>query len=392
MNRKIFLLLAVLILVLTGCEQDTTPEEIDTNLYTTYTDGLEMDFTYEGLDFIANGVGEVTLSRCTDGDTAQFTNGSTTFAVRFLGIDTPESTYRIDPWGKAASAYTCDKLTNAETIVLEAEEERTDGNGRYLAWVWYDGRLLNLELIEEAYSNAKGATGTKYEDIIYDAELGTQDKDRRIWGEDDPDYDYSLEGQQISIEELATNPEEYEGTKVVVQGVVAAEVGVHPYLVDENGYGIYIYLGFSNSYSIEPGNEIRIEGLSLTFYEDQETGSPQLVGFLKSNIELISEGNVVTPREISVVDITTDDIGSLLSFQNLEVTEIYHSTDSGNYSITTEDSAGNVMRLYLDGLFEQSEIDAMFTVGGMVDVTAPLSRYRGQYQLVMSNLNLVEKK
>ena len=390
MKHKIVLLLAVLILALTGCEKK--PEEIDTNLYTTYTDALEMDFTYEGLDFIANGVGEVSLTRCTDGDTAQFTNGSMTFAVRFLGIDTPESTYRIDPWGKAASTYTCDKLENAETIVLESEDERTDGNGRYLAWVWYDGRLLNLELIEEAYSNAKGASGTKYEDIIYDAELSTQDKDRRIWGEDDPDYDYSLEGQQLSIEELATNPELYEGKKVVVQGIVAAEVGVHPYLVDENGFGIYIYLGFSNSYSIEPGNEIRIEGLSLTFYEDQETGSPQLVGFLKPNLELISVGNEVTPREVGITEITAADIGSLLSFENLEVTDIYHSTDSGNYSITCIDSAGNEIRLYLDGIFEQSEIDAIFTVGSIIDVTAPLSRYRTQYQLVMSNLDAVVKK
>ncbi|MCK5761459.1 MAG: thermonuclease family protein, partial [Candidatus Izimaplasma sp.] len=123
------------------------PANIELN--TDYTDALVMNFTYADSNFIADGIGEVTLSRCIDGDTAIFNEGSTHFTVRFLGIDTPESTYKFDPWGKAASQFTCDKLENATTIVLEWDsgaETRTDGNGRYLGWVWYDGRLLNLEL------------------------------------------------------------------------------------------------------------------------------------------------------------------------------------------------------------------------------------------------------
>lgn len=55
MKKQIFIILAVLLLALTGCEKE--PEEIDTNLYTNYTDALEMDFTYEGKDFLADGVG-----------------------------------------------------------------------------------------------------------------------------------------------------------------------------------------------------------------------------------------------------------------------------------------------------------------------------------------------
>ncbi|MCK5867230.1 MAG: thermonuclease family protein, partial [Mycoplasmataceae bacterium] len=186
--KKVLTLLLVLTLSLTlsGCKDDT-PDEVDTNLYTTYTDELVMDVNYSSKDFITDGVGEVTLVSCTDGDTANFSNGAQSFPVRFLGIDTPESTYRFDPWGKSASEFTCDKLTNATVIVLESDGELTDGNGRYLAWIWYDGRLLNLELIEEAYSVAKGAAGLKYEQTIYDAEIKTQPTKRRVWGEDDPD-------------------------------------------------------------------------------------------------------------------------------------------------------------------------------------------------------------
>lgn len=378
---------------LAACKDKEVIEEVDTNLYTTNTDALEMDFSYEGLDFIADGVGEVTLVSCTDGDTARFSNGSMDFAVRFLGIDTPESTYRIDPWGKTASKYTCERLTNAETIVLEHEgDERTDGNDRYLAWVWVDGKMLNLELIELAYSKAKGLADSKYEDLVYDVELSVQQTKRRVWGEIDPDFDYSLDGVQITIEELATNSETYAGQKIVVVGVVAAEVGIHPYLVDENGYGIYVYLGYNNSVTIEPGNEVRISGLNLTYYPDAETGSPQLVGFTKRNVELISEGNIVTPRELEISEFVVADLGSYIKVTGLEVTEVYESPTTGDYTITVKDTDGNTMGIHIDSSVERSEINSLLSVGYTVDATGPLSRYMGQYQLELSDLSTIVKK
>ena len=219
---------------------------VDTTLNTDQTDALAMDFTYEDTNFIADGIGEVTLVSCIDGDTAIFTEGGANFTVRFLGIDTPESTYRFDPWGKAASMFTCDKLSNATTIVLEFDPAttRTEGNGRYLSWVWYDGRLLNLELVEQAFTGSKGLAGLKYEYLFYTTEFSVQDKDRRIWGEEDPDYDYSLEGIQITIEELVTNQELYIGQKVVITGIVSRNLEGHPYLQDGE-YGIYLYIGYT---------------------------------------------------------------------------------------------------------------------------------------------------
>lgn len=393
MKKILSILIAMsLTLSLVACDKEEEIVEQDTNLYTTTTDSTEMDFTYEGKDFITDGVGEVSLVSCTDGDTARFSSGGQTYNVRFLGIDTPESTYRIDPWGKAASEYTCDKLTNAETIVLESEGDRTDGNERYLAWIWYDGKLLNLELVEQAYSKAKGLTGSKYDDLIYGVELDVQQTDRRVWGEIDPDYDYSLDGVQITIEELVTNPETYTGTKIVVTGVVALEVGVHPYVVDENGYGIYIYLGYDNSYMVEPGNEIRISGLTLTWYPDSETGSPQLVGFYKRNIELLSENNEVIPRDLEIDDFTVSDLGSFVKVNDVTVTEVYVSNDTGNFTVTVKDSANNVMGLYIDASVGQDAIDELLAVGTTVDVSGALSRYYGQYQLNMSSLDGVVKK
>lgn len=387
------ILTALLAFSLTACEDDKDePQEVDTNLYTKYTDELKMDFTYDGKEFIADGIGEVTLTRCTDGDTAQFKSGSNTFAVRFLGIDTPESTYRLDPWGKAASSYTCEKLTNAETIVLESEGERTDGNDRYLAWVWYDGKLLNLELVEQAYSGAKGLGGSKYEDLFYQVESEVQNTDRRVWGEKDPDFDYSLDGVQITIEELVNNIDDYIGMKIVLTGFVAAKGGKNPYIVDENGYGIYLYLGYDNSVKFEIGNEVRVSGLNLSFYPDKDTGSPQLVGFMKTNVDLLSEGNTITPREIDVKDFEVSDLGSFIKVSNVTVTQIFESSNTGDFTVTVVDGLGNEMGLHISSAVGRALIDSKLAVGTTIDVTGPLSRYMGQYQLELNDLETVVQK
>ena len=54
---------------------------------------------------------------CTDFKTKKdelYTNFKTkngfTFTARYLGINTPESTYKVEPWGFAASKYTKQQL------------------------------------------------------------------------------------------------------------------------------------------------------------------------------------------------------------------------------------------------------------------------------------------
>lgn len=152
---------------------------------------LVMNLDYEGKDFVEDGVGRVTLARAVDGDTAHFyTTNGTYIKVRFLGVDTPESTMEKEAWGKAASNFTKNMLNNASVIVLEREEQVTDTYGRYLAFVWCDGVLMNLELVQNAYSNAKLSSSSKYYDAFFDTEIVICATGRRIWGEIDPDYDY----------------------------------------------------------------------------------------------------------------------------------------------------------------------------------------------------------
>lgn len=153
-----------------------------------------LDFDYEGKSYINDGIGKVTLVSATDGDTARFYDPITKeeFRLRFLGIDTPESTIDKDPWGKAASNYTKNKLTNAKEIVLESMD-RTQATketyGRYLGFVWVDGVLLNLELINLAYTNSTLSEG-RYEELFAKASAEAKKTGRRFFGETDPNYDY----------------------------------------------------------------------------------------------------------------------------------------------------------------------------------------------------------
>ena len=170
----------------------TTPLHLTVN----NLDKVSLDVEYEGKSFIDDGIGIVKLVRSVDGDTARFIDPysktmKSDFSVRFLGIDTPESTIEKDPWGKKASQFTKNKLESATTIVLEAEGARTEGYGRYLAFVWVDGILLNLELVQEAYSNATLSGDSKYFDIMVNTSLLVKKTGRRFYGEIDLDYDYS---------------------------------------------------------------------------------------------------------------------------------------------------------------------------------------------------------
>ena len=101
-------------------------------------------------------VERVDFVKCVDGDTAVFKIGDEDVRFRFLAIDTPETvhpTKAVEEYGKDASEYTCNKLTNAKEIIVEYEEKnKTDKYGRSLAWIWVDGSLLQKELISAGYA------------------------------------------------------------------------------------------------------------------------------------------------------------------------------------------------------------------------------------------------
>ncbi|WP_078547605.1 thermonuclease family protein [Litchfieldia alkalitelluris] len=110
------------------------------------------------------------LKQCTDGDTAQFIINGTTYKTRFLYIDTPESTNKVEPFGKEASEFTCAFLQKGK-IVLETDGlELFDKYDRLLAWVWVDNQLHQEEITKIGLVKKFYDYGNyKYEDRIHEA-------------------------------------------------------------------------------------------------------------------------------------------------------------------------------------------------------------------------------
>ena len=127
MKNKFLFIVAAATLLLTGCKTpggQTSGSASGGSYPTPITDKLAFAQanSLEGKSFASTSsdsssydhYGYVTLRSCTDGDTANFVqegyvdsfNRQITIKTRFLGVNTPESTAKVEPWGKKASLFT----------------------------------------------------------------------------------------------------------------------------------------------------------------------------------------------------------------------------------------------------------------------------------------------
>jgi micrococcal nuclease len=134
--------------------------------------------------------GQYKVIRVVDGDTIVIRYNGKYEKVRLLCVNTPESVHPDQkqniPMGKIASRYTQKKLTG-KYVELEFESYQRGNYGRLLAYVFVDGKNINLDLVRKGLS----AYYTKYgKSQKYDAEFRSAEKRARkeklhIWG--DPD-------------------------------------------------------------------------------------------------------------------------------------------------------------------------------------------------------------
>lgn len=134
---------------------------------------------------------KVELSSCVDGDTIKIIKTKEVYTIRMLAVDTPESvhpTKGIEYYGKEASEYTCDLVTNAKKIEIEydSNSDKKDKYDRLLVWVFVDGELLQKKLVENGYAKV----AYLYDDYKYTKELEkvqekASAKNIGIWNEEE---------------------------------------------------------------------------------------------------------------------------------------------------------------------------------------------------------------
>lgn len=247
----------------------------------------------------------VTVKNYVDGDTTHFNDPNNELTdtgvikARYLAINTPESTGRIEEYGKKASRFTREKLENASQILIESD----DGNWnldststRYLLWVWYktsadaEWRNLNVEILQNGLALASNTNGNRYGTIAFSALQQARNKKINMYsGVKDPEV-YTGDAIAVTLKELRTNlniysrenEKSYNNKKVSFDGVIVKDNGNRSIYVESlekdelTGlhYGMTCYYGFDqNAWALRVltvGNHVRIVG-TVQYYENGNT-------------------------------------------------------------------------------------------------------------------------
>ena len=376
---------------------------------------------------------EVTVKAFIDGDTVHFhvpesVNSSGVLKARFLAVNTPESTGKIEEYGKKASNFTREKLSAATSIIIESDDSvwNPDSTGdRYLVWVWYktaeieEYRNLNLEILQNGLAIANSTSSNRYGETCMAALNQAKAEKLNLYsGQSDPDFYYG-DAVELTLMELRSNIEAYNGMKVAFNGVVTMNdnntVYVEAYDAQTDLYcGISVYYGFGLSGEgleiLKVGNEVRIVG-TVQYYEMGGTYQISDVSYRAmkpddpSNLQKISEGNApayrLTDAETFVNGIVTIEageeirempyaqfaLGSTVEMRGLTVKSVYttdnaESSSNGAMTLTCE---VNGMEITVRTAVLRDPSGNMITgdmyLGQTVDVKGIVELYNGEYQI-----------
>jgi len=89
-----------------------------------------------------------------DGDTIKvlLDQDGQTYTIRYIGMDTPESTTQVEYFGAEASVRNV-QLVFGKNVTLIKDVSETDRYGRLLRYVIVDNLFVNYELVAQGYAN-----------------------------------------------------------------------------------------------------------------------------------------------------------------------------------------------------------------------------------------------
>ena len=389
MNKLFKLLSLVLLLVLAlgcvACGNNPGGTEGDSTEAVDYAASVKLDMSSE------TAKTEVTVHSFIDGDTTHFNltseiGGSDVLKVRYLAINTPESTGKIEEFGKAAARFTRERLSQAVSIIVESESDKWESDstgGRYLGWVWYktsedaEYRNLNVEILQNGMAIPSSATNSRYGDACVKAiAQAKRDKLGVHSGQKDPEFYYG-EAIELTLKELRCNIQSYDGQKVAFNGIVTRNDNNSVYVESydsETGlyYGISVYYGYNlngdgmNILSI--GNEVRIVG-SLQFYELGGTYQISDVKYRQmkpddpGNIQKISDGHS------AAYPLTAPDtfVNGKITIVNSDDTTTVH-----DYAALVMDTSIAMENLTVESIKSVSEDGEMTLICKAGDITVPV--------------------
>ncbi len=397
----------LLLLGMTGCG-DKKVELID------YVSQTKLAKSYEGKEFFKDGIGKVELDKCVDGDTAHFFSNGKQLKIRFNGIDTPESTGAIEPYGKKASDFTCKLLTDAKNkkqdIVIESNgdmPQKDSTKERYLGWVWAGGKLVNLAVVQEGFSIAKGYQDTPYEEAMYNAERQAIENKLNIWSNKKDDKfnygDYKL----TDLQQINLDPEKWIGEKVIFNAVVTRRIAANCYVqqdfTNEDGsvsaYGLYIFTQYNpnvRTFFVE-GNYIKFMGIVATYNGNLQLTDVKYNPLFPSENDsvLIESGRPITTKVMTIPEIKETTFTNLLvRLENVNFVRSGSYINENGMSINVRDDQGNtlIIRSSKDNYFTDEngnrvEDISYFENKGKMTFTGNITCYEGVNQIDLSRMS-----
>lgn len=380
------LLILVICLAFAACNPSDSSGDLpaidNSKYYDEITSTLKLTKSYEGKSFLTDGIGNAVLVSLTDGDTTRFRlPDGTDLSVRYYQIDTPESTGNVEKWGKSASLFVKERLLNATEIVLEATKNKAvkDSYGtRYLGYVWYktadsDFKLLNLEIVENGYSDNKGFISSEYPYNEYFAKANSfaRNNSLRIYSDED-DPLYSTDPEDITLKDFYDNTEAYYNIETEVGSKIRftaclislekSSSGTHTFVAewyDETGkrYTINVYAAYSSSAAskMKLGHMYRVVGSVQYYYGEYQvsginydviygadrmdyTAPIQKDYFLKfdSDCEYMSQYSETLYGDVTVVSATLDGTTLTIVGTARQKTNNGYKDESATYTFKVE--------------------------------------------------------
>ena len=123
-----------------------------------------------------------TVLRVVDGDTIRIMLKGKNIPLRYIGIDAPEDTQTIEPFGKQAFERN-KQLVDGKSIFLIKDASYTDQYDRLLRYVLFNEEFINLILVKDGYAKArKYPPDTACASLFQQAQHEAQQNHLGLWG------------------------------------------------------------------------------------------------------------------------------------------------------------------------------------------------------------------
>jgi micrococcal nuclease len=129
---------------------------------------------------------EARVAYVVDGDSIAVDIDGQRYAVRYIGVDTPElrdpENGRPQPFAQEAKAIN-ERLVEGRVVRLERDVSERDRYGRLLRYVWVDGRMINAELVRLGYAQVSSfPPDVRHIPLFLQLQIEAQDAQRGLWG------------------------------------------------------------------------------------------------------------------------------------------------------------------------------------------------------------------